>query len=62
MKHLTVPTYVNERLAEIRNGHASDIDNALLRRPPRSPDLTARDLFLRGHVKVQDYIRLFLQA
>ena len=53
---LTVRAYLNDNLPSRRIGRASSEDNAMLKWPPRSPDLTPCDFFLWGYVKTLAYV------
>ena len=48
---LEVRALLNERLSKRWIGRATDMDDALVNWPPRSPDLTPCDFFLWGYIK-----------
>jgi len=54
--HCDVRSFLNERLPGGWIGRCAEDDLALLRWPPRSPDLTVCDFFLWGYVKDRVYI------
>ena len=53
---LTVQDYLNDKLPKRWIWHAGGKDNAMLKWPPCSPDLTLCDFFLWGYVKSLVYI------
>lgn len=54
--HCEVRNFLNEKLPQKWIGRCTENDLALLKWPPRSPDLTVCDFFLWGYVKGKVYI------
>jgi hypothetical protein len=54
--HRAVRANLNEHLSNRWIGRAGHADSALMKWPPRSPDLTPCDLILRGHIKDLVYV------
>jgi hypothetical protein len=54
--HGAVRAHLNEHLPNRWTGRAGQADSPLMKRPPRSPDLTTCDFFLWGHIKDLVYV------
>jgi len=56
--HLAVRTFLNENLPNRWIGCAGQNDQVFCKWPPKSPDLTVCEFFLRGYVKDRVYVPL----